>query len=90
MSKTISALATALAGVLVLTPAAKADTPDTAGYKEICRMLDAGASPDGVVDMLRHTYGGSLDGDRLAVVTAMYAYCPSHLPPPRNWDWTGR
>lgn len=53
-------------------------------------MLDAGSSPDAVVNFLRTNYGGTLDGDRLAVGTAMHAYCPQHLPIPSNWDWTGR
>jgi len=69
---------------------AHADTPDTPGYKLVCRLLDEGNSPDQIVSWLRNNYGGTVDGDRLIVSVAMNSYCPQYLPIPAGWrDWTG-
>lgn len=76
---------------LVTLPAPQADADpggDTAAYKYVCRMLDGGATPDEAVNAIMQTYGGSLDGDRLVVATAVDAYCPNHKVP--DWQWTNR
>lgn len=87
MNKAIAALAITVAALLLSTGTVHADpSGDTAAYKYVCRMLDGGASPDQVVDAIMHVYGGSLDGDRLIVMTAIDAYCPNHVAP--HWQWT--
>lgn len=90
MNMTARALVASAGAAVMLAVPAHADTPDTAGYKEICKMLDGGATPNSVANMLQNTYGATLDTARLSVLTAIDAYCPSHKVPSDWKDWTGR
>jgi hypothetical protein len=89
MNATIATVVVAVIVPLTAVIPAHADTPEQAAMKELCRMLDGGESPDAVVAWMQRNYGGTVDGDRLAVGSAMHAYCPQDLPIPSNWDWTG-